>query len=411
MFALVVICISSLLAAELWLRYRQRRAALLRLHERTSRPLATYPSVTVIRPVKGPDVEQEANFRAAVDHRYPGPIETIFVFEDEHDPGYQAARDAIDERVATTGKTDARILLSGRPPAGRTGKIHNMIVAMKHATGELVAFGDSDSRPDQRVLTDLVEHLMHDPGAGAAFAPAMTPSAPRTAGDVGHNLVLNAFLTANTEGELGASRELPFLVGQLMIFRRRVIDAMGGIECAEGQLVDDLFLGAQVVRVGYRNLMGTHPLHIISHGLSLGGFFRLWRRWLLVGRSGIPFSFAAPFVVRATSFFLALALAITAASVGEPLVALAPLALFLIEGLYYVRLNQLVGGAPVPLRYVWMAWMPYLAAVPIGASMLLKPRVSWRGHVYQLSHGALESSPFVPAVAPSGDPRGDLDGR
>jgi ceramide glucosyltransferase len=407
MFPYAVICISLLLASELWLRYRQRRVALRRL-DHGSRPpgLASYPSVTVIRPVKGPDVEQDLNFQAAVNHGYPGPIETIFVFEDEHDPGYADARAAIDARIAATGKTDARIILSGRPPPGRTGKIHNMIVATAHATGEFVAYGDSDSRPDQQVLTDLIEHLVRDPGAGAAFAPAITTSAPRTAGDVGHNLVLNAFLTANTEGEVGASRELPFLVGQLMVFRRKALDAIGGIECAEGQLVDDLFLGGQVARVGYRNLMGTHPLHIVSHSLSLGAFFRLWRRWLLVGRGGIPFSFVWPFIVRASSFFLALIFAIVLASMGHGWAALAPAALFVVEGLYYVRLNTLVGGAPVPLRYVWMAWVPYLAAIPIGVSMLRKPQVSWRGHVYQLSHGALDSG-LVPSVSGPAD----LDGR
>ena len=391
MLPTAVICLSLLFAVDLWFRHRQRSAALRRRDERPARPLATYPSVTVIRPVKGPDVEQELNMLAAVGHGYPGPIETIFVFEDDRDPAYPAAVEAIRARVAATGKKDARIIFSGRPPAGRTGKIHNMIVGTAQATGEFVAFGDSDSRPDQLVLTNLIEHLVHDDRAGAAFAPAVTPSPPRTAGDVGHHVVLNAFLTANMEGEIGPSRELPFLVGQLMVFRRRALDAIGGIHCAEGQLVDDLFLGQQIVRAGYTNLMGTRSLHIINHSLSFGAFLRLWRRWLFVGRGGIPFSFVLPFIIRAVSFFVSLALVVVCLSGATPWLALLPLAVFIAEGLHFLRLHRLAGGAPIPARFVWMAWVPFLTAIPIGISMFLRPQVAWRGHVYNITDGKLEA--------------------
>jgi cellulose synthase/poly-beta-1,6-N-acetylglucosamine synthase-like glycosyltransferase len=269
-----------------------------------------------------------------------------------------------------------------------------MIAGAAEADSEYVAFTDSDSRPDREVLRNLIEHLAADPQAGASFAPVTTPSPPRTPADVGHNIILSAFLVANMDVNLGAARDLPFLMGQFMVFRREALRAIGGVECADGQLVDDMYLGAQVVAAGYRNVMGTHALPIIHYGMEFGAFFRLWRRWLFFGRGGIPASFVRPFVVRCVSFYAALGLAIAALVLG-PLWAVAPpVLLMILEGVHHVRLHRLFGGARVPLRFAWMAWMPWLLLVPVGVSMLVRPELDWRGHTYRVDWGAkLETRP------------------
>ena len=366
---------------------RSVRALGRRSAGRPPRP-ANHPRVTIIRPIKGRDPGQEENLRAALDTGYPGEIETLFVFEDEDDPGYPAAAGAVAEHRRAGGHGEARIILSGPRPPGCTGKIHNMIAGFAEARGSLVGFGDSDTRPDDEVLENLVAHLEADPGAGATFAPPLAPTAPLTAGDVGHHIVLNAYLTASMEARLGPRRELPFLMGQLMLFRREALEAIGGVASARGQLVDDMFLGARLVRHGYRNVVGTRVLPVIVRDLAFPDFVRLWRRWLFCGRGGMPFSFVRPFVVRASSFYLALGLA-TGAGIAGPLWAAAlPTALALAEGAHYLRLHRLHGGAPIPLRHAWMAWMPYLLALPIIVSMLIRPELEWRGHTYRVDGSA-----------------------
>jgi ceramide glucosyltransferase len=388
LFGALVTLVSFGFLVHLVLSHRETVRALRRRETERPARLNTYPSVTVVRPVKGVDVEQKENFRAALDTGYPGEIETIFVFEDEDDPAHALARDAIENHDQTRGHGDARIVLAGKPPPGRTGKINNMIAGAAEASGDFVAFGDSDSRPDTYVLTNLIEHLGADERAGAAFAPAVTPSPPRTPGDVGHHIILNAFALANMEVEAGPAREHPFLVGQLMVFRREALAAIGGVECADGQLVDDMYLGARIVEAGHRNVMGTHPLHIINYGLGFGDFVRLWRRWLFFGRGGMPASFVRSFAIRAVSFFASLGLAVTALVIG-PVWAVGPPALVLAaEGLHYLRVNRQFGGGRVPAKYLWMAWVPFPAVIPIGISMLFKPEVDWRGHTYRVDLGA-----------------------
>lgn len=387
MFASVVIAVCAGFLVQLALTHRARVQALAKRQCRRPRELSAHPTVTVIRPVKGTDVEQEQNFRAALDTGYRGEIETIFVFEDEHDPGVAIARSVIAEHAQSSGHGAARIIFAGSPPPGRTGKINNMIAGEDEAKGEFIVFGDSDSRPDREVLSNLIEHLVQDDKVGASFAPAVTPSRPLTAGDVGHNIILNAYLVANMEGAVGPSGENAFLMGQMMAFRASALEAIGGVKCADGQLVDDMFLGARIVEAGYRNILGTHPLHIISYGLGFMEFMRLWRRWLFCGRGGVPLRFVWQFVIRAVSYFAGIGLAV-AALIIDPVLAVAPAVLVLCEGLHYVRLHRLHGGAPIPLRFMWMVWVPFASVIPIGLTMLFAPELSWRGHTYRVDLGA-----------------------
>jgi len=193
---------------------------------------------------------------------------------------------------------------------------------------------------------------------------------------------------AGMEVALGEGRTLPFLMGQSMAFRRTALEASGGAACASGQLVDDMYLGARIVDAGYENVVGTHPLRVIHYGLRFGEFTRLWRRWLFCGRGGIPASFARPFVIRAISYFVSLGLAIAMLALGHPgLASLAGL-VWILEGLHYVRLHRAAGGAAIPLRLLWAAWLPYLMTIPIGLSMLVRPQLEWRGHTYRLDHAA-----------------------
>lgn len=324
------------------------------------------------------------NYAAALDTGYPGDVETIFVFDEADDPGYPIAERAIAEHVARGGHGTAEIIVAGAPPHGVTGKLHAMIVGERQARHELVAFGDSDTRPDHDVLRATVETLLTTPHAGCAFAPVVVYQPPVKAGDVGYATMLNMWYGASVATVSSKYGDLPFIMGQLMVFRRETLGDIGGVAVARGELVDDMAIGRAVAKKGWRNVMAPHPLHVATGGMSYAEFLKLSRRWMLFGRNGLPFEFTKPMWLRGVEFWLATAALALAFGTHHWLLALAPaagLATFIGSMLL---INRRFGGAPIPLRWLWAVFaLPVVAPAQLAYGLIDK-RVDWRGRAYDL---------------------------
>jgi ceramide glucosyltransferase len=383
---------------QLWLVGLVLLASILIWHLRLRRAIAPapgaavrlprYPSVTVIRPVRGRDVGAEENFRAALDTGYPGEVETLFIFDDDSDPGLPLARSVVADHHAAGRAGQADVLVAGAPPPGRTGKLNAMIAGTERARGELIAFGDSDTRPDREVLRQVVETLAAAPDAGSAFAPILVDQPARAAGDALYALMQNALYAPLAVFAAGPARQLPFIMGQLMVFRRSVLAAIGGVACAEGQLVDDMYLGRRLHEAGYRNLMSRHPLRIATGGMTFAQFIPVYRRWLAFSRNGLPLSFTWRQWLLGLHFVSALALSMLALVGGYGAAALPATAALFAVGWSQLSLQHEYGGAPIPLRLAWTAWAVFLIAPAVIAANALRRDVSWRGRVYRLDTDA-----------------------
>jgi ceramide glucosyltransferase len=386
----------TLLAALAW--HRRLSAAITpRAEVPTFR--RSYPSITVIRPVRGKDVDAAENFAAALDTGYPGEVETLFVFDDDSDPGLPIARAAVKaHRVAGLPGT-ADVIVAGSPPAGRTGKLNAMVAGQRRARGELIAFGDSDTRPDHNVLRGVVDTLLASPKNGSAFAPVLVHQAPKAAGDVLYALMQNALYSPLAAFASGEKRELPFIMGQLMVFRRDALDAIGGVESVQGQLVDDMAIGKRVYEAGYKNVMSRIPLHIATGGMTLKQFLPVFRRWMSFSRNGLPISFVWRQWLQGAEFFIAMMAMVAAVVAGHPLVALLPAAaVAALSGSMFI-LNRRYGGAEVPARFFWTPIAFFLIAPAVLVQNMLKRKVDWRGRIYTL--GASDALAATPVAAPA----------
>lgn len=348
-----------------------------------------YPSVSVIRPVRGADVGARENFEAALDTGYPGDVETLFVFDDELDPGLPIAREVVRAHNASFRPGRAAVLVAGAPPPARTGKLNAMIVGAARARGSLIAFGDSDTRPDRELLRELVETLMTTPRAGSAFAPVVIDDEPRGAGDVLYALMQNA-LYAPLAARVAAANDgaLPFIMGQIMVFKREALDAIGGVACATGQLVDDMYIGRRVAGAGYRNILVKRGLKVPTGGLGLRDFLPIYRRWMAFSRNGLPFSFTWPQWLLGGGFFAAVVTTIVAGLVAPPVAMVAPAVAIAAFTVTLLQLNRAYGGAVVPLRFIWTPALLLLIAPAVLVATLLKKQVGWRGRTYDVDSTA-----------------------
>ncbi len=345
-----------------------------------------YPSVTVIRPIKGLDVGVEQNIAAALDTGYPGDVETIFVFDDKDEPALPLVRQAMAKHEVRGKFGKARVLLCGQPPPGHTCKLNAMIKALEVANGELVAFADSDIRPDRRALTSVVETLLEHPEAGSAFSPVVSSMQPLTLGDAGYALLLNGLygVAANAASRRRGGK-LPFIMGQFMVLRREAIEAIGGLETARGQLVDDMYLGARIKEEGYDNMVCPHTVPVIQQGMTLTEFWGVYRRWIAFGRSGLP---GVDFKITSFLHGLVYWAGLTGVALGAwlglwhvaALCALAPVAV----AASITVLHGALGGAPLQPRHWLVALGLLLVAPAVFASLLTNKQVSWRGRTYEL---------------------------
>jgi ceramide glucosyltransferase len=378
-----------ILGALAWLGWEYRRLdSVLRRRVPRPTPQANHPSLTIVRPIRGLDFEAQQNVEALLASQYPSLLELLFVLDDASDPAYPLVSALVARHDANRPHTRARVLIAGAPPPGRTGKLHAMVTGVAQATGELIGFSDSDTRlePDQLCL--LVDELMASPGAGDVFAPAVAASPPRTLGDAGYALMLNSWYGAVAVAAAGERHELPFIMGQVMIFRRKALEAIGGVECADGQLVDDMYIGQKVAEHGFHNLMSQRPLRVVSGDLSLYGFLLLMRRWLLFSRSGLPTRFKRPAWMHGVVLSVAFAALVGSLAAGWLATAALAVLTIALACLSDVRLHRHFGGAAIPLKWSWVSLLvPLLGPFALG-SLLFDRHVGWRGRDYALDVGA-----------------------
>jgi ceramide glucosyltransferase len=357
--------------------------------------LEHYPSVTVIRPIKGLDAEVEENLRAGLDHGYPGEVETLFVFDDAEEPVVPLVHQAVADYRAAGGRDRIEVLYCGAPPPGRTGKLNAMIHGLRRARGDLVAYVDSDVRADRDTLRVTVETLVGDPKAGSAAAPVVVTPRPRNPWDAASNLLLNGFYSPTSR--LMARRHggaLPFIMGQFMVLRREALLAIGNLEDVAGNFVDDIQIGQHVERAGFRNRLTVHPVSVIWEGVGFAEFVQNFRRWMTFSRGfpWVPFKWSVAW--RVSVFFAGVVGALGFAAAGHGAAALAWLAPAAAVNASIARLNQRIGGHPLAWRHVLAPSLVLLVIPWVFARVYTQKHVEWRGRVYDLDpRGRLRARP------------------
>src|SRR5262249_54281436 len=87
-----LVALGGVLLTILGLRWYRRLWRALAPARGAEPQLFHYPSLTMVRPIRGCDVGAADNYRAALATGYPGDLETLFIFDDEDDPGLPLAR-------------------------------------------------------------------------------------------------------------------------------------------------------------------------------------------------------------------------------------------------------------------------------------------------------------------------------
>jgi ceramide glucosyltransferase len=213
-------------------------------HIKTYRPKSNWrPRVVVFCPCKGVDAELEQNLRSILDQDYPD-FRVVFIVEAETDAAVPYLKSP---------------LIAG-PATSRGQKVHNLIHAVEHASGdaEVFVFCDADARFRRNWLTNLVAPL-ESPDVGVStgyrWYAAETGSLPS---------LLRSTWNAAAVTILGAHSQ-NFAWGGSMALRREVFEGIGIRQAWDGALSDD-YAVTRAARAARKRIVFVPQCLVPSYG-------------------------------------------------------------------------------------------------------------------------------------------------
>lgn len=348
---------------------------LFRLRKRplakASDPNAAAEPMAVLKPVAGIDDDLAANLRTFFQQDYPH-YEIVFGVQGEGDPALELLRRLMREFPDVA----ARVVVhdGGR---GINPKVSNLRAMLTATSRDLVVVSDSNIRVGASYLRQMHAE-MSQPHVGLVTS-LFAGVGEKTLGALVENAHLNATVVA---GVVVPSEILghPIAVGKSMMFRRSLIDKIGGLESVAYVLAEDYVIGRMFHEAGFDVRLCPEPVMNVIAKSSLSTFFRRQLRWNMIRLRLQPF----PFLLEPLTLPLfTAAVAIALGAPAAPTLAAAWLLTALRDGAQWVMMRGparlLLALLVIPLREllimaIWLATFP-------------KRHIAWRGNRVRVSAG------------------------
>ncbi|KAJ2661610.1 Ceramide glucosyltransferase [Coemansia sp. RSA 1200] len=213
-----------------------------------SRPSEHYPRVTIIRPMKGVDMDMYQTLESSFQQTYPSDIEILFAVEDPEDP----AIDIANKLIKKYPKIQAYVLI-GQDNVGTNPKINNMIKAFARAQNDLLWICDSNIYTDPGTLRRSVDLLLDNKRLGVVHHVVFSES-PKTFGAMlDHALLVTnhcrMYLAINAVGIASC------LMGKSNLYYKSALESAGGLESFGQYLAEDNMIGQALWHAGWGHAM------------------------------------------------------------------------------------------------------------------------------------------------------------
>jgi ceramide glucosyltransferase len=232
---------------------------------------ATWPDVSILKPLFGAEAQLSENLETFFHQDYPGKIQFIFGVQDPND----SAIPAVKSLMARYPGLDVQLLVNPAPH-GLNRKVSNLINMTRGARHPLIVMSDSDVAVGPNHLRTLAAALA-EPGVGAVTC--LYRGMPN--GGFWSRLSAMAaddhFLPATILGlSLGLARPC---VGATIALERETLMRIGGFQTVANQLADDYAIGKAVRRAGLRVIVSPMLVVHAFEDKSLNEVVRHELRW------------------------------------------------------------------------------------------------------------------------------------
>lgn len=239
------------------------------------------PAVSVLKPLKGLDIELYENLVSLCRQRYTAPFQLLFGVAEADDP----AIGVVQRLRREFPKLDIELVVDDRV-YGANYKVSNLHNLYRHAKHDVIILADSDIRVGPNYLARVVEPLQ-DRKAGLVtciYRAINTGDLP--------TLVESLFVNTDFAALVMLARKIEkssYAFGATIAIRREVLDEIGGFLGIANLLADDYELGYRISQRGYRLELSPE---VVDTVLAVGSWRRLydhqvrWARTYRVNRPG-----------------------------------------------------------------------------------------------------------------------------
>ncbi len=337
---------------------------------------ASFPPVTIIKPLHGGEWALLPNLASFCRQDYPGPVQFVFGARDPGDP----ALTTVEELRRLHPEADITVVADTRQH-GPNRKVSNILNMLPLARHDVLVFADSDVGVAPSYLRSVVGELQR-PGVGLVTCLYRGQPDPGFWPRVSAIATNCQFLPSVVTGlALGLARPC---LGQTIAMRRRTLEDIGGLGQFAHQLDEDNALGEAVRLAGAQVAV---PPFAISHACAETSFNSLFvheLRWSRTIRAINPVGHLGSALTHPLAFALLALLLSGAAPWSWPLAAAALAVRLALKLLSERALRQ-------PHRDQWLLPLWDLVSLPIFVASLFSRRVTWRGISFDVDGDGLLS--------------------
>lgn len=353
------------------------------LREVRRRPSARSEApVSVLKPLCGLDASLEANLVTFFEQDHPA-YELVFGVEGQDDP----AIDVVRRLRARYPQVPVRLVVhEGRP--GANPKVRNLLAMLPAAAHDRVLISDSNVAVPPHYLREMVG-VLDEPGVGLATS-LIAGTGDEGLGACLESLHLNGMVAAGIA--LPTAMGKACVIGKSMMFRRSVLDALGGLESLGHVLAEDFVMGKMFEAAGLRVRLCPTPVDNVLAHQPVRRFFERQVRWGMMRVRLSPLTYLLEPI--ATPLAVAMAAPVFGVSPRAPLAWALSLTL-LRDAVQW----SLLRGPRGVLRALPLAPLRDLVVLAAWAIAPFRRHVSWRGTRVRVSSGTRllrEASPAPP---------------
>jgi ceramide glucosyltransferase len=362
-----------------WIYYALAMVAALRWR-RSARAIeqAEPPPVSILKPLRGADPEQEASFGTFLQLDYPR-YQVVFGALDSTDSALETARCVQRDYTGV----DVAIAVGGEV-YGLNRKACNLDNMLREAKHDLLVLCDSDMHVEPDYLRRVTAPFA-DPTVGLVtclyrgYKPRGTAAALEALG-IGADFAPSVLVANMTEG-------MSFAFGSTIALRTETLARIGGFRVLADYIADDYLLGRRVRDLDLRVVLSDY---VVDDVIGCTSFRDMWTRrvrWARTVRAMRPSGYTGSGITHGV--VLALLLAISFGGSGWGIAALAATLVWrAIAALFVCRCTRDTNV----MRSLHLLPLSDLVGLAVWVAGLLGRSVEWRGERFRVGRdGRLEA--------------------